>query len=87
MLGIENLIGRCTGHLSKLWLVELKSTLGILWTSEGKLEFCCSSEMKGNADVGKTVMKGLMSEKISVGHIEQCITCSAEAIDVQNLGK
>ena len=67
--------------------MELKRTLDILWTSEGKLEFCRSSKVKGNADVGKTAMKGLMSENISVRHIEQYITCSTEAIDVQDLSK
>ena len=87
LLGIGNLIGKCTGHLSRLWLVELKPTLDILWTSEGKLKSCRSSKVKGNADVGKTVMKGLMSEKISVGHTEQYITCITGAIDVQDLGK
>lgn len=87
LLRIGNLIGRCTGHLSRLWLAELKSTVDVLWMSEGKLEFCRSSKIKGNADVGKAAMKGLMSEKISIGHIEQCITCSTEVIDVQDLGK
>ena len=86
-MGIGNLIGRCTGHLSRLWLVELKSTLDILWKSEGKLEFCCSSKVKGNADVGKMAKKGLMSAKSSVEDIEQCITCIIQAIDVQELGK
>ena len=67
--------------------MELKLTLDILWTSEGKLEFCRSSKVRGNADVGKTAMKGFTSEKISVGHIERYITCITEAIDVQDLGK
>lgn len=87
MLGIGNLIGRCTGHLSRLLLVELESTLDILWKSGGKLEFRWSSKVKGNADVGKMAKKGLMSAKISVEDIEQCITCIIEAIDVQDLGK
>ena len=87
LLGIGNLTGRCTGHLSWLWLVELKSPIDILWMSEGKLEFCRSSKVKGNAEVGKMAMKGLMSEKISMPNTEQCIICSTEAIDVQDMGK
>ena len=67
--------------------MELALTFDILWTSEGKLKFCRSPKVKGNADVGRTAMKGLMSERISVGHIEQYIACITEAIDVQDLGK
>ena len=86
-MGTENLIGRCTGHLSRLWLVELKPTLDVLWKSEGKLEFFWNSKVKGNVDVGDMANKGLMNAKISVEHIEQCIPCIIEAIEVQDLSK
>ena len=87
MLGIGNLMGRCSGHLSMLWLLELRSTLDMFWTRDGKLELCESSKVRGNADVGKAVMKGLRSGRISVKQVERCMTYMIAVVDAQDLGQ
>lgn len=80
-------MGRCTGHVSMLWLLELRSSLDMFWMRDGKLVFCESSKVRGNVNVGKAAMKGLMSEKISVKQVERCMTCITAVIDTQDLGE